>query len=294
MKRVFCFLIIQSFLLQLLAQNVPDVRLSRLSILIGESFDVELQADSTNDAPKPIWIFPGQMEHFEYISIDSSKPYRCILRLTSWDTGFWKPEPITVLFSSAQQSPPLKITIPSVRVHYASYSDKNPDDIKPIIQPEQPPLQWPRYLLIAVIVSASLFFTYRYFSRKQKQPGITTPTRKVRTSAEIRQLMSRYEQELLTNPAIQKKAFIEIRTSLLQLLPLQQQRLLESKPFRAWMQHQQSWLNKNVFDELSSAVEATNLVIYGNDTAETETCKQVIRAFKSYLDAWDKNQSKTP
>jgi len=288
MKSYFSFLIVQILFLQLSAQNIPDVQVSRLSILIGEPFDVELIADSSIGAPRPSWLLSDSSKHFEFLSVDSSKPYHCIIRLTSWDTGFWKPEPVTAFFFTRDRKSELKVSIPSIRVGYARYADNNLNDIKPIIQSEPQSSSWPLYLLFGLSAITLLFLTFRYFNTKRKQPNIIATQRTVRTSSEIRQLLQQYDEATWTSRPAQKKAFIEIRTYILQLQPIQQQRAFESQPFQVWISRQQSWLRKENLEALSAAAEITDLVIYAKYFAEPAECKQVIRAFNHYLDDWDK------
>lgn len=291
MKELFFLIVFFALLQHSSAQSIPDVRVNRLSILIGEPFDVELMADSSKGAPRPFWILPDTIHHFEYLSVDSSKPFRCLIRLTSWDTGFWKPGPIAVSFVSETQTSGFKISIPSVSVRYARYADNTLEDIKPIIHPVPPPSAWPKYLFITAIVCTAIFIIYLYTNRRRKRPVLTIPGRIVRSSNEIRQMLLRFEKESWTSPDIQKKAFIEIRKSVLELLPREEQRIFESKPFRELIHNQQSWLREEMYTQVLEVVQKMDLVIYAKFVAQPEECRKVFQAFISYLDAWDQKQA---
>jgi hypothetical protein len=153
------------------AQITPVVSSSKSKILIGEplKFTFELRAVERNTAVQ--WKFPDSLLHFEYISFDTTSLLKREIKVTSWDSGEWKLEGISVTVPSnvSGKLQTLKFESAPVQVEYDTTGSAILNDIKPIIEVENVAEQWIAYTIAAVTFLCLLWLIYLFRKWKTKK-----------------------------------------------------------------------------------------------------------------------------
>jgi hypothetical protein len=155
------------------AQVTPVVSSSKSKILIGEPLKVtfEIKAIERNAAVK--WNFPDSLSHFEYVSFDTASLLKREITVTSWDSGEWKLEGVTVTVPSNVNSKQqlLQFASEPIKVEYDTTGSAILNDIKPIIEVENAGEQWIAYTIAAVTFLCLLWLIYlfRKWKAKKKQ-----------------------------------------------------------------------------------------------------------------------------
>ncbi|MFP5042790.1 BatD family protein [Parasediminibacterium sp. JCM 36343] len=152
-----------------------SVTVSRDKIRLGETFELKLSIDPTSNAPLLIdkWFdVPDTFTHFQVvkrqtidtIDIASTKSYKQIITLTSFDTGTYPLPVFSILLTSQKKlgTQPLPITVIPVDVSHL----KDYNDIKDIIEPE-PEQKFDTVKWLLVAVGVLLLVSMYFFIRKQ-------------------------------------------------------------------------------------------------------------------------------
>ena len=158
------------------AQVTPVVSSSKSKILIGEplTFTFEIKAIERNAAVQ--WTFPDSLVHFEYISFDTASLLKRKITVTSYDSGEWKLEGVSVTVPSNVNGKLqlLQFVSAPVKVDYDTTGSAILNDIKPIIEVENVAEQWIAYTIAAVTFLCLLWLInlFRKWKTKKNQSDV--------------------------------------------------------------------------------------------------------------------------
>lgn len=174
--KLFAFVVFVYCVVFTQAQVTPVVSGSKDKILIGEplTLSFELKAIDRNAPIK--WKFPDSIEHFEYISFDTSDILKREITITSWDSGAWNFGGISVTVPSNVNGKPqqLKFAPRQIKVEYDTTGSAILNDIKPILEVENAVEQWIGYTIAALTVLCLLVLIYLFRKWKAKQATAIT------------------------------------------------------------------------------------------------------------------------
>jgi hypothetical protein len=153
------------------AQITPVVTSNKSKILIGEPLKItfELKAIDRNAAVQ--WNFPDSLSHFEYLSFDTTAPLQREITVTSWDSGEWKLEGVTVSVPSNVNGKQQQLLFKSdaIQVVYDTTGSAILNDIKPIIEVDNEAEQWIAYTIAAITFLSLLWLVYLFRKWKLKE-----------------------------------------------------------------------------------------------------------------------------
>jgi hypothetical protein len=155
------------------AQVTPVVTASKEKIFIGEpvKFRFELKAISKNSSIR--WKFPDSIPHFEYVSFDTTDLLKREITITSFDSGLWPVENITVVIPSNVNGKEQLVTFPvkEIMVEYDTTGNQLLNDVKPIIDVNAGEA-WIGFAVAAAAVIALiwLIILFRRWKKKKVKP----------------------------------------------------------------------------------------------------------------------------
>ncbi|MBX9783416.1 MAG: hypothetical protein K2X48_09000 [Chitinophagaceae bacterium] len=175
-RKLFAFIAVVCSAVLTQAQVTPVVSGSKDKILIGEPLKLtfELKAIERNAPIK--WKFPDSLEHFEYISFDTSDILKREITITSWDSGAWQLQGVSVIVPSNVNGKPrqLRFAPKEIKVEYDTTGSAILNDIKPIIEVTNFAEEWIAYIVAAVTVLSLLLLIYIFRRWKAKQATVVT------------------------------------------------------------------------------------------------------------------------
>lgn len=152
------------------AQITPVLTSSSYKIIIGEPFKIKLEIKAIDRSALVQWKLPDTIPHFEYISIDSSKQFEREITLSSFDSGLWTIDNISIIVPSNVNSKLLTLPFPQkeIMVEYDTTGNQLMNDVKPIIDVDATQ-KWIGYIVAAAALLSliALIILFRRWKKKK-------------------------------------------------------------------------------------------------------------------------------
>lgn len=196
----------------LLAQATPVVTVSKDKILIGESFKISFELKAVERTAKIEWRFPDSLNHFQYISFDTSNTFKKEITVTSWDSGVWNLETIAVLVPSNLNGKPqlLKFPAQEIRVEYDTTGSAILNDVKPIIEINDAGEQWIAYAIATITIISLLLLIYLFVKWKNNKQAVTFTHSHVSPYDEFKEALNQLRNKSWQTQSEQKEGFTEL------------------------------------------------------------------------------------
>lgn len=153
-----------------LAQITPVLTSSSDKIIIGEPFKIKLKIKAIDRSASVQWKLPDTIPHFEYISIDSSKQFEREITITSFDSGLWAIDNISVIVPSNVNNKLQALSFPQkeILVEYDTTGNQLMNDVKPIIDVDATQ-KWIGYIVAAAALLSliALIILFRRWKKKK-------------------------------------------------------------------------------------------------------------------------------
>jgi hypothetical protein len=154
------------------AQITPVLSSSSDKIIIGEPFKIKLEIKAIDRSASVQWKLPDTIAHFEYISIDSSKQFEREITITSFDSGLWTIDNISVIVPSNVNNKLQALSFPQkeILVEYDTTGNQLMNDVKPIIDVDATQ-KWIGYIVAAAALLSliALIILFRRWKKKKTQ-----------------------------------------------------------------------------------------------------------------------------
>lgn len=196
----------------LMAQVTPVVTLNKEKILIGETFKISFELKAVERNAKVEWKFPDSLLHFEYISFDTTDSYKKEITVTSWDSGVWNLETISVLVPSSLNGKPqlLKFPAKEIRVEYDTTGSAILNDIKPIIEINDAGEQWIAYIIAGITLISLLVLIYLFLKWKNKKQTVVLHQSNLSPYDEFKEAHNKLKSKNWQTQVEQKTGFTEL------------------------------------------------------------------------------------
>ena len=157
-----------------LAQPTPVVSGTKDKIFIGEPLKITLELKAVDRNAPVLWKFPENLLHFEYIGFDTTDLLTRTITITSWDSGIWKLENISVIIPSNVNNKPVELKFPAkeIIVEYDTTGSNILNDVKPIIEVDDAGEKWIGYTILAATLLSLLVLVYLFRKWKTKQTPV--------------------------------------------------------------------------------------------------------------------------
>lgn len=196
----------------LFAQATPVVSVSKEKILIGESFKISFELKAVERTAKVEWKFPDSLNHFEYISFDTTDAFKKEITVTSWDSGVWNLETVSVLVPSSLNGKPqlLKFPAKEIRVEYDTTGSAILNDIKPIIEINDAGEQWIAYTIAAITIISLVLLIYLFVKWKNKNETVVLAKSHLSPYDEFKEALNQLKNKNWQTQTEQKAGFTEL------------------------------------------------------------------------------------
>lgn len=269
----------------LLAQATPVVTVSKAKILIGESIKISFELKAVERSTKVEWKFPDSLFHFQYISFDTTDTFKKEITVTSWDSGVWNLETISVLVPSNLTGKPqlLKFPAKEIRVEYDTTGSAILNDIKPIIEINDAGEQWVAYTIAAITILSLLLLIYLFIKWKNKKETVALAQSHLSPYDEFKEALNQLKNKSWQTQSEQKEGFTE--------LVFITKRFFERKlhqPYTNYLTDETSiQLQKNISrDDVIHVIQILRLadaVKFAKYTAPVSTCAEILDATDTLL-----------
>ncbi len=194
------------------AQATPVVSVSKEKILIGESFKISFELKAVERTTKVEWKFPDSLAHIENISFDTTDTFKKEITVTSWDSGVWNLETVSVLVPSSLNGKPqlLKFPAKEIRVEYDTTGSSILNDIKPIIEINDAGEQWIDYTIAAITIISLLLLVYLFVKWKNKKQTVTFTHSHLSPYDEFKETLNQLKNKNWHTQTEQKAGFTEL------------------------------------------------------------------------------------
>ena len=151
------------------AQITPVITSSKEKVLIGEPFKIKLELKAIDRNAIVQWKLPDTIPHFEYVSFDTSDLLKREITVSSFDSGLWAIDNITVIVPSNvnEKQQVLKFPVKEILVEYDTTGSQVLNDVKPIIEVDASD-KWIGYAVAAAAL-LSLIILFILFNRWKKK-----------------------------------------------------------------------------------------------------------------------------
>ncbi|MBS1729440.1 MAG: hypothetical protein JSS67_01555 [Bacteroidetes bacterium] len=221
------------------AQNI-SASLSRNSILIGEqvTLQVKLEIQLPSELQVFSWkIFPDSADHLtivdrgkqDSVSVNGFMDFTQNIILTSFDTGTWKINPIKVELKNKSSGDIQVFTANSINLSVLPVDIsgmKDYHDITDILDVQVRP-SYEKYLLISIIVLASLLLVFLIWKKMKKKEPVLAPAKNNQSAFEY--AMDQLEILRTSNP----QNFVEIKQFYSRLTEICKQYISSVLPVKA-------------------------------------------------------------
>lgn len=203
---VFLFAGIYSF-----AQITPVITSSKEKVFIGEPFTLKLELKAIDRNAIVQWKLPDTIPHFEYVSFDTSDQLKREITVSSFDSGLWVIDNITVLVPSNvnEKSQLLKFPAKEILVEYDTTGSQVLNDVKPIIEVDAFD-KWIGYAVAAAAVLSLIILIILFRRWKKKQLKVIEEGSKYSALEDFQLIIEQLKQQSWDTQLEQKQNFSDL------------------------------------------------------------------------------------
>lgn len=193
------------------AQITPVITSSKEKVLIGEPFKIKLELKAIDRNAIVQWKLPDTIPHFEYVSFDTSDLLKREITVSSFDSGLWAIDNITVIVPSNvnEKQQVLKFPVKEILVEYDTTGSQVLNDVKPIIEVDASD-KWIGYAVAAAAL-LSLIILFILFNRwKKKKVAIIEEDSTYSALEDFQRTVEKLKQQSWDTQLEQKQNFTEL------------------------------------------------------------------------------------
>jgi hypothetical protein len=264
------------------AQITPVVTSNKNSILIGEPFKLTFELKAIDPSSKVTWNFPDSIIHFEYLQFDSSNRLKQEITFTSWDSGQWKLQGVSVTVPSNLNGKPqvLKFAPKEITVNYDTTGSGILNDIKPIIEVSGVEEPWIAYSIIAAAILSLLLLIYLFKKWKAKTAAIVTPLSEEGAYEEFEKAIEELQQKKWNTQQEQKTGFTLLTTAVKRFLERNYRQPFSKYTTDETDYHLSPVVNRETAVQLTQVLRLADAVKFARYAAPQQECKNVLQQTK--------------
>ena len=284
---MFLCLMMTGLLLKLSAQPTPVLTTEKTKIFIGEPFRVTLELKAVDRSASVQWIIPDTLEHFEWITKDTTDLLKRTYTLTSWDSGTWKLEPLQVLVPSNVDGKPVKLsfTAAEIRVEYDTTGSNLLNDIKPIVEVKDAGEQWIGYVVTAAALIGLLALWLLFRRRRQLTQSGAAEEDAGSSYDQLRAVITELRTTDWENPLQQKQALARVRSAFRFYLAQSVGTVVAASTTDQLGVHLQQQLQRPQLLELLQVYRLTDVVLFARFHATVADCQAALDTIESVANA---------
>ena len=287
MRRLFLCLMMTGLLLKLSAQPTPVLTTEKTKIFIGEPFRVTLELKAVDRSAAVQWIIPDTLEHFEWITMDTTDMLKRTYTLTSWDSGTWKLEPLQVLVPSNVDGKPVKLsfTAAEIRVEYDTTGSNLLNDIKPIVEVNDAGEQWIGFVVTAAALIGLLALWLLFRRRRLLTQSGAAEEDAGSSYDQLRAVIAELRTTDWENPLQQKQALARVRSAFRSYLAQSVGTVVATSTTDQLGVHLQQQLQRPQLLELVQVYRLTDVVLFARFQATVTDCQSALDTIESVANA---------
>ncbi len=287
MRRLFLCLMMTGLLLKLSAQPTPVLTTEKTKIFIGEPFRITLELKAVDRSAAVQWIIPDTLEHFEWITKDTTDMLKRTYTLTSWDSGTWKLEPLQVLVPSNVDGKPVKLsfTAAEIRVEYDTTGSNLLNDIKPIEEVKDAGEQWIGFVVTAAALIGLLALWLLFRRRRLLTQSGAAEEDAGSSYDQLRAVIAELRTTDWENPLQQKQALARVRSAFRSYLAQSVGTVVATSTTDQLGVHLQQQLQRPQLLELVQVYRLTDVVLFARFQATVTDCQAVLDTIESVANA---------
>jgi hypothetical protein len=198
------------------AQITPVLTSSSDRIIIGKPFTIKLEIKAIDRSSTVQWQLPDTIPHFEYISIDTSKQFEREITLSSFDSGLWTIENISIIVPSNVNNKLQTLQFPQkeILVEYDTTGNQLMNDVKPIIDIDASQ-KWIGYIVAAAALLSliALIILFRHW-KKRKQQSLDEQNEKYSALEDFLMVTEKLKTQAWDTQLEQKQNFTEFSSAI--------------------------------------------------------------------------------
>ena len=287
MRRLFLCLMMTGLLLKLSAQPTPVLTTEKTKIFIGEPFRITLELKAVHRSAAVQWIIPDTLEHFEWITMDTTDMLKRTYTLTSWDSGTWKLEPLQVLVPSNVDGKPVKLsfTAAEIRVEYDTTGSNLLNDIKPIEEVKDAGEQWIGFVVTAAALIGLLALWLLFRRRRLLTQSGAAEEDAGSSYDQLRAVIAELRTTDWENPLQQKQALARVQSAFRSYLAQSVGTVVATSTTDQLGVHLQQQLQRPQLLELVQVYRLTDVVLFARFQATVTDCQAVLDTIESVANA---------
>ena len=290
MRRLFLCLMMTGLLLKLSAQPTPVLTTEKTKIFIGEPFRITLELKAVDRSAAVQWIIPDTLEHFEWITMDTTDMLKRTYTLTSWDSGTWKLEPLQVLVPSNVDGKPVKLsfTAAEIRVEYDTTGSNLLNDINPIEEVKDAGEQWIGFVVTAAALIGLLALWLLFRRRRLLTQSGAAEEDAGSSYDQLRAVIAELRTTDWENPLQQKQALARVQSAFRSYLAQSVGTVVATSTTDQLGVHLQQQLQRPQLLELVQVYRLTDVVLFARFQATVTDCQAVLDTIESVANAIQK------
>ena len=193
------------------AQITAVITSSKEKVLIGEPFKIKLELKAIDRNAIVQWKLPDTIPHFEYVSFDTSDLLKREITISSFDSGLWVIDNITVTVPSNvnEKLQLLKFPPKEILVEYDTTGSQVLNDVKPIIEVDAVD-KWIGYAVAAAALLSLIILVILFRRWKKKQHTVIEEDSKYSALEDFQRIIEKLKQQSWDAQLDQKQNFSEL------------------------------------------------------------------------------------
>ena len=193
------------------AQITAVITSSKEKVLIGEPFKIKLELKAIDRNAIVQWKLPDTIPHFEYVSFDTSDLLKREITISSFDSGLWVIDNITVTVPSNvnEKLQLLKFPPKEILVEYDTTGSQVLNDVKPIIEVDAVD-KWIGYAVAAAALLSLIILVILFRRWKKKQHTVIEEDSKYTALEDFQRIIEKLKQQSWDAQLDQKQNFSEL------------------------------------------------------------------------------------
>ncbi len=195
-------------------QITPVISSDKEKVFIGESFKITLELKAIDRNSGVQWKFPDIIPHFEYVSFDTSDILKREITITSFDSGLWAIDNISVVVPSNVNDKPLLLKFPAkeILIEYDTTGSQVLNDVKPIIEVDGGE-KWIGYAVAAAAILSLVLLIILFRRWKKKQLIVADEDSNYSPLEDFLRTIEKLKQQSWDDQLEQKQNFSELSQS---------------------------------------------------------------------------------
>jgi hypothetical protein len=261
------------------AQITPVVSSNKNKILIGEPVKITFELKAIDPSSTIIWNFPDSIVHFEYLQFDSTDRLKREVTFTSWDSGMWQLQGVSVTVPSNLNNKPqvLKFAPQEIAVEYDTTGSRILNDIKPIIEVSGVEEPWIAYSIIAAAVISLLLLIYLFKKWKAGRVVVVKEEPVAGAFEEFEKTLNELQQKKWNTQQEQKAGFSQLTAAAKRYLERNYRQPFTGYTTDETIFHLSPVTGREMAGQLTQVLRLADAVKFARFAAPEQECKTALQ-----------------